>query len=195
MKERDLVREVFPKLNWQPAQSRFKVMCVLAGVATIGEVGIHPTYNYSENLKDAWPDDYHDLHHALETVDELRYLGLAVDYRNDENNVGEIAFALKEKDLLEYTKMYENKTYDNKQFGNFFGIPETAVKAWPNRRLRREQTPEYISKDPLSKLLYFVLSQKNYEVEWKNFTNMANQVLNSNVKLAKDLNLGSYLKG
>lgn len=195
MKERELVTEVFPRLNWQPAQSRFKVMCVLAGVATIGEVSVNPTYYYSQTKRNAWSAGYHDLQHAMETVDELRYLGLAVDYKNDENGVGGISFALKEKDLEEYSKMYETKTYDHKQFGKFYGIPETAVKAWPNRRLRSEQTPEYISKDPLSKLIYFVLSQKNYVTEWENFTRMAKSVLESNPKLAKDFNLGGYIKG
>lgn len=194
MKERELVTEVFPRLNWQPAQSRFKVMCVLAGVATIGEVSVSPTYYYSQTKRNAWSAGYHDLQHAMETVDELRYLGLAVDYRNDKNGEGQISFALREADLEAYSKMYETKTYDHKQFGKFYGIPETAVKAWPNKRLRHEQTPEYIEKDPLNNLIYFVLSQKNYKKEWEDFTNMANLVLASNLKLAKDFNLNSYLK-
>lgn len=182
----------FPNINWQPDQNRFQILLVKAGFAKISSLSIYPPYKEIPGQDDLVADGKANMQKVMGTVDELRYLGFAVDFHHDDQGAAQIIFANKMVDINEYEKSRLSDKLSDENQGQVFGIPKTAIEAYPNEVFKMNNLPPEVADNPLSELLPFLLSKNHYKEEWNEFVGQANKAAVAHPNLIKSLQLSQF---
>lgn len=181
--------EKLPRLNWQGDYARFQIVLVKAGLQRVSSLSIYPEYidDGSDELKGEVNDQQ-----VSETVKELEFLGFASTHYSTEDTSVTIDFANNEVDLTEYEELLSQNLLDSQTQGAIFGIPQTAIDAFPDDIISLKEIPSEILNDPLGKLLPFRLSKEHWAEEWETFKKLARRAASSHPELLKTLNLQAY---
>ncbi|MDO8610947.1 MAG: hypothetical protein Q7R95_10485 [bacterium] len=181
--------EELPKLKWQGDYARFQIVLVKAGLQRVSSLSIYPEYidDGSEVLKGEINDQQ-----VLETIQELEYLGFESTHYPTVDTSVTIDFANNKFDLSEYEKLLSLRLLDSKTQGAIFGIPQTAIDAFPDDVISLKEIPSEILNDPLGELLPFRLSKANWTEEWETFKKQAQHAASNYPELIKALNLQKY---
>lgn len=152
----------FFALNRTPEQWKLKVLFVKAGYARAGDFIIEPPYKLIG--KSLIRDGMHNVKEAKELESELLSLGFKVQYITDSDSNGRIYYANSEEDL---TNLIKSEKSDFITMSRLYGIPETAIQAYPDNLLDYKQVPEEIKNNPLYETLPFLLSKNHFMEEWQ----------------------------
>ena len=178
-------KKEFPVLSSFDEQWRLKFLLVKAGIHPAGEIDFEPTMIIRSGKIDRAKS--HDTRLANSAVEELKRLGLAVNYITDEDSIGRIFFSNKVGDLEKL--MTARRLMDEHLMGEMYGIPLTAVNAYPDNILSEQEIPEEIRNHPLYNSLMFAPSKTHYLAEWLEFVDQIQSVAQSMPKFVKKLEL------
>lgn len=97
------------------------------------------------------------------------------------------------EELLAVQKMPDSRERDVK-LGRIYGFPETAILAYPNESISRDELPEVIRKHPYFENFFgFRLSKGNYQEEWNDFCAKIDKIKNRFPELVRLMGMGHIL--
>jgi hypothetical protein len=180
----------YPLLNWQEAQTRFQLVLVKAGLCKVSSISIYPPF-INDGTDELKPGEIEQAK-VDNTVNELVRLGFRARSSVTDDGSALIEFANTEAELQEIEKLRQENNYDSQTQGDIYGIPQTAIEAFPHNVFSPNEIPKEITSNPLSELLPFLPSKEHYASEWRAFITQATSAASDNPELIHTLNLQQY---
>ncbi len=200
LENNEISQEVWAEFNSLVyGTGKARLIYTLLGEAKGDDIFLYPRTEVDQQGKESVV--HPTLEQASGIAKVLRQLGLFTDVRLRQNGSEagfRVSYAKNAKDLRQLIDVDNLRSKDpiayDKFLGEFYGFPESAVKAYPNGLIPVDQLPPAITSHPFfHNLLPFRLSRENYQQEWTDFVSKIKSAQTNFPEITDQLQLARLL--